>query len=166
MKYFLDTEFIEAPNHLDLISIGIVCEDGRELYLENSEVQWSRASQWVQENVRSHLTGGEALVERLEIKQRIIRFLDPPSELTRYDYPEPEFWGYYASWDWTALCWLMGGMMNTPVGWPMFCRDLRQALDAVGLEHIKQPDDAPHHALSDARWVAETYKACLSGPRP
>lgn len=44
MKYFLDTEFIEAPNHLDLISIGIVAEDGRELYGERSAVDWSKAS--------------------------------------------------------------------------------------------------------------------------
>jgi hypothetical protein len=29
MKYFLDTEFIEQPNTIELISIGIVAEDGR-----------------------------------------------------------------------------------------------------------------------------------------
>ena len=32
MKYFMDTEFQEMPNTIDLISIGIKCEDGRELY--------------------------------------------------------------------------------------------------------------------------------------
>ena len=56
MKYFLDTEFIEAPNHLDLISIGIVAEDGRELYGERSAVDWSKASQWVLDNVQPHLS--------------------------------------------------------------------------------------------------------------
>lgn len=32
MKYFIDTEFRESPNTIDLISIGVVCEDGREYY--------------------------------------------------------------------------------------------------------------------------------------
>ena len=45
MKYFLDTEFIEDGKTIDLISIGIVSEDGRELYCENSDCDLSRASQ-------------------------------------------------------------------------------------------------------------------------
>lgn len=32
MKYFLDTEFHEDGKTIDLISIGIVAEDGREYY--------------------------------------------------------------------------------------------------------------------------------------
>ena len=42
MKYFIDTEFLEGPQKgwfgkttkptIDLISVGIVCEDGREYY--------------------------------------------------------------------------------------------------------------------------------------
>ena len=30
MKYWMDTEFIERPYTIDLISIGLVAEDGRE----------------------------------------------------------------------------------------------------------------------------------------
>ena len=37
MSYFLDTEFIERPSTIELISIGLAAEDGRELYLENVE---------------------------------------------------------------------------------------------------------------------------------
>ena len=43
-KYFLDTEFIEDGKTIDLISLGIVCEDGRELYLQNSECEFQKAS--------------------------------------------------------------------------------------------------------------------------
>ena len=32
MKYWIDTEFIERPCTIDLISIGLVAEDGREFY--------------------------------------------------------------------------------------------------------------------------------------
>lgn len=60
MKYFFDTEFIEdiskwtlAKNRhfIDLISIGIVAEDGREYYAISKDFNPDDASQWVKENV-------------------------------------------------------------------------------------------------------------------
>lgn len=145
MKYFLDTEFIEAPGHLDLISIGIVAEDGRTFYAESADVDWTRASQWVLDNVKPHLDA-PALLSRSGIASAVSAFIG--------DDPAPEFWGYYCAYDWVALCWLYGTMMDLPKGWPYLCRDLRQALD----EHIKQPDDMPHHALSDAQWIASAWR--------
>ena len=38
MKYWLDTEFIAHPFTIDLISIGLVAENGREFHAESSEV--------------------------------------------------------------------------------------------------------------------------------
>lgn len=35
MRYFFDTEFYEDGKTIDLVSIGIVAEDGRELYAVN-----------------------------------------------------------------------------------------------------------------------------------
>src|SRR5712692_5468086 len=55
MKYFLDTEFIEDGRTIDLISIGIVAEDGRELYLQSADFDPFKASKWVIENVFPHL---------------------------------------------------------------------------------------------------------------
>ena len=51
MKYFLDTEFIENGMTIDLISIGVVADDGREYYAINSECDFSKASDWVLQNV-------------------------------------------------------------------------------------------------------------------
>lgn len=51
MKYFLDCEFIEDGKTIDLISIGIVCEDGREFYVISTEFEPRKASDWVVENV-------------------------------------------------------------------------------------------------------------------
>ena len=31
MKYWIDTEFIERPYTIDLISVGLVAEDGRRV---------------------------------------------------------------------------------------------------------------------------------------
>jgi hypothetical protein len=50
-KYFLDTEFIEHPGHIELISIGLVCDDGREFYMVNHTADLSQASEWVIKNV-------------------------------------------------------------------------------------------------------------------
>jgi hypothetical protein len=57
MKYWLDTEFIERPCTIDLISVGLVAEDGREFYAESSDVDWSKASQWTLRTVRPQLEG-------------------------------------------------------------------------------------------------------------
>jgi hypothetical protein len=53
MKYWLDTEFIERGSRypLELISIGIVAEDGREYYSISTEFNPKHASPWVKENV-------------------------------------------------------------------------------------------------------------------
>jgi hypothetical protein len=47
MKYWLDTEFIAHPFTIDLVSIGVVAENGREFYAESNEVDWSRRIQLV-----------------------------------------------------------------------------------------------------------------------
>lgn len=60
MRYWFDTEFIENGKTIELLSIGIVAEDGRVLYLESSECNANGASPWVIENVLPHLVGGAA----------------------------------------------------------------------------------------------------------
>lgn len=55
MRYWYDTEFIEDGRTIDLISIGIVAEDGREYYAQRAEMCLDNASQWVRDNVLVHL---------------------------------------------------------------------------------------------------------------
>jgi 3' exoribonuclease, RNase T-like len=54
--YRLDTEFIERPYTIDLISVGLVAEDGREFYAESSEVDRTTASQWTLQSAGSSST--------------------------------------------------------------------------------------------------------------
>lgn len=42
MKYFIDTEFIEEPGLIELISIGIVAEDGQEFYAISKEFNFKK----------------------------------------------------------------------------------------------------------------------------
>lgn len=55
MKIYMDSEFVDDGKTIDLISIGLVSEDGREIYLQSVEFDPSKASQWVKDNVLSHL---------------------------------------------------------------------------------------------------------------
>jgi hypothetical protein len=41
----------------------------------------------------------------------------------------PEFYAYYADYDWVVFCQLFGTMMDLPKGFPMYCIDLKQTLD-------------------------------------
>lgn len=162
MKYWLDTEFIEDGKTIDLISIGIVAEDGREFYAESLEADLSRASDWVQENVLPHLWtkakdqregnawirdgGVGGLLKRRDIAVLLHGFCAPEV------YGKPEFWGYYADYDWVALCQLFGTMMDLPKGWPMYCRDIKQLCDDKGNPKLPKQSEGEHHALADARW--------------
>lgn len=173
MKYFLDTEFLEDGNTIDLISIGVVCEDGRSYYAVSEEAPWDRIvnNDWLRTNVVPHVPviahGPVSGVYRPETtinpywKYRREIAADLNSFVTGED---NEFWAYYGDYDWVATCRLFGRMIDLPGHFPKLCYDLRQWLNHKNLKHVRQPDDAPHNALSDARWVAETYKQYSSMP--
>lgn len=159
MKYFIDAEFSErGPKYpLELISIGIVAEDGREFYRENENALSIDVNSWVRENVIPRLSLYDEEKDSYLIAGSIASIADDIDVFIGND-PSPEFWGYYCAYDWVVLCQLFGDMSCLPTGWPMYCHDLRQWLDDEALSYVSQPDDAPHHALQDARWIAQTYK--------
>lgn len=172
IKYFLDTEFIEDGSTIELISIGIVSSDLREYYAINWECDFSKANDWVQENVLTHL--GEKpsdpdeqwKIERA-IAKDIICFVKQPffkNDLKELDYQtlkqiEPkqgidiEFWTYYGSYDWVVLCWLFGAMIDLPKGFPMYTNDIKQWCKQLGNPRLPDQGEGEHHALSDAKWV-------------
>ena len=104
MKYWIDTEFVERPYTIDLISIGLVAEDGREFYAESSEVDWAKASQWTLQTVRPQLDGRG--MPREDIGYAVRRFLDADKQ--------PVFWGYFPAYDWVVFSWLFGNMDELP----------------------------------------------------
>jgi hypothetical protein len=144
MRYFIDTEFIErGPNFpIQLISIGIVSEDGREFYAVSSDFDPATASEWVKNNVLDRLGS----VERWPINyiaSRILMFIRAQ---------RPEFWGYYADYDWVVFCQIFGTMMDLPKGFPMYCRDIKQLCDEKGNPKLPEQGKGEHNALADARW--------------
>jgi len=223
MKYFIDTEFIEGfhkplfgkrRHFIDLISIGIVCEDGRTGYYLSSEYNYNDADKWVQENVilplyLEKVHGDNRNIYSVSnfhkryghdldmIKTFILGFVDDKARQDRdWEYfgvhhprkPDlaPEFYAYYADYDWVVFCSLFGRMVDLPNGFPMYCKDLKQMLDDfvtekwlpdsksymqgtgvdvtfdLALEKLKGLDEYPkqeneHSALDDAIWNMKLY---------
>lgn len=165
MKYYLDTEFIEKPGSIQLVSIGIVGEDGRTFYAENTGFDERDADDWVKENVLSKLRwwtvdGGQPLVitnkTRVEvfapitvIKNRLLQFFG--------DDPTPIFYGYFADYDWVVFCWIFGKMIDLPAHFPKYCRDLKQVLDESGKSKLPKPK-GEHNALIDAIWNRDLHR--------
>jgi len=157
MRYWFDTEFIErGPAYpIRLLSIGIVSEDGRELYCEinNAALQIHQDFQqhgdpWLTENVLPHI--GRNGMTREEIATRILAFIGDDT---------PEFWAYFADYDWVVLCQIFGRMIDLPKGWPMHCLDLKQLMESCGFkrDRLPEPGDAEHSALNDARWTRDAW---------
>jgi hypothetical protein len=52
-------------------------------------------------------------------------------------------------------------MIDLPVGYPMYCNDIIQWLNQLGLkrEFLPPEPENAHHALADALWVKQAYDA-------
>lgn len=175
MKHFFDTEFIEHAGGIQLVSIGIYSENGNTLYIESSSFDPSLADDWVKENVLAKLIygGTDNVVENSKpsgmlnikgvspednIKKHIITFLEKDSS--------PEFYAYFASYDWVVFARLFGRMIDLPKNFPMWVIDLKQMMWERGLtKEWKQqmcPDpEGEHNALVDAEWNYTLYKSIL-----
>ena len=170
MRYFFDCEFIERGHKhpIELISIGVVSENGREFYAVNRDFKPRHASTWVRENVLPLLpernptpppigspriaAASLAWMPYDRIRERLGAFVAETVTDHRI-----EFWTYYGAYDYVLLSQLMGGMEGWPSYWPYYAHDLRQFLDERNLQAVSQPDDAPHDALQDARWMRDTF---------
>ena len=161
IKYFIDTEFIEDGKTIDLISIGIVAEDGREYYAETYALHHPeigrriRAHEWLMANVVPHLAGTPE-VQRAPMELR--------DEIRYFVYgPDPKFWGYCSAYDWVVLNQLYGSMVDHPRAWEFYCHDIAQFAEDNGINRRLFPKQhlgahgAEHNALADARWTRDTY---------
>ena len=78
-----------------------------------------------------------------------------------------EFYGWYCDYDWVVFCWLFGLMIDLPSGFPMYCKDLKQDMDALWRfrSDYKDPSHHPkypiqkneHNALDDAAWTRNVH---------
>ncbi|CAM3117126.1 polyadenylate-specific 3'-exoribonuclease AS [Tsukamurella hominis] len=158
MRYFYDLEFIEDGRVIDLVSIGIVGEDGREFYAVSTEFDPERAGPWVRANVLPKLPppASKSWQSRAAIRDDVLDFLTAgPGDI--------ELWAWVAAYDHVALCQLWGPMTALPRSMPRFTRELKQLWDERGRPHLPAAPSDAHDALADARHNLAKYRAIIGG---
>lgn len=178
MLYAFDTEFIDDGITIELISLGVVREDEIDFYAQNRNASLHLASPWVLEHIfpgLSHMTENECKPPSTKWGRQVSHCKRPECPWLYHDEirdavlgfladdPHPQFLGYYSAYDWVVLCQLFGSMVDIPASWPKHARDLRTLLNVNGHHDVKQSDDDPHHALTDAQWIMRTYKQYCKG---
>lgn len=183
MRYWYDTEFLEDGRTIELISIGIVAEDGREYYAVNSEMPWEAILErdWLVRNVIPSLPiDGRKSLDRYLAHGRNV-FPKPSLDYVTLDTKatamrprfvianevrdfllaggDVELWGYYPSYDHVLLAQLWGPMIARPEGIPMWTNDVQQLAYAAGLaESLPEQTGTAHNALDDARWTKAAWE--------
>lgn len=149
--FTFDTEFIEDGKTIDLISIGIVNLNTDEtFYMISSEFDATKADDWVKDNVLAKLNPSHPRYTKQYIKECILEFCGE----------NPEFWAYYASYDWIVFCQLFGKMIDLPSTFPMICFDIKQEIirQNINKDQLPPDPDNEHNALDDAKWNALVMK--------
>lgn len=159
MKYYIDSEFMEDGKTIEILSLSIVKENGRGLYLVNTSADRTKANDWVKQNVVPQLDDFSPcilgdLVGSIPISEFVGKVLEFVDE-------KPEFWGYYAAYDWVSFCQIFGMMVDLPKGWPMFCRDIIQECKRLGNPTLPPQGKGEHHCLLDARWNKQAHEYLL-----
>jgi len=168
-----DAEFLEDGRVIDLISIALVADDGREYYAVSRDATRGRLArrirrnEWLMANVVPALPQPAGDARNSTPRRWLFNYADPrvkprhqiAAEVTAFilDTPPPrQLWADYGAYDHVLLAQLSGRMTDLPAGVPMWTHDLRQEAEALGY-----PDPPPmprraaaHNALDDAREVA------------
>lgn len=170
-EFCYDFEFRDTGKEIDPLSLGVVRDDGQELYLINAEADLFAA--WRDDFLRDHV-----------LTSLPVRY-DGPYGFPEWDYEHPDsvylasrqnfavwtrnfitegleeggtarLWAWYASYDFVILSQLYGSLVMRPKGFPMRTGDIRELQDFLGDPVLpEQPTDGEHNALVDARfnWV-------------
>ncbi len=161
LRYFYDCEFIEDGSTIDLVSIGVVCEDGREYYAVSTEFDPERAGPWVRKYVLPQLPSPSSALwrSREQIRKDLYEFLVPRPSVT------PELWAWVAAYDHVALCQLWGSMVDLPNALPRYTNELRQHWEAHGRPALPPVPPDAHDALADARHNLAKFEAIEAARR-
>lgn len=185
MKIFFDTEFTGLHKDTTLISIGMVDEGGRCFYGEFTDYDESQVSDWIEENVLSHLMlKDRGMIERLKnaFKDggyditmvrggRAVVFSVLKHWLDKYD--EIQFVSDVCHYDFVLLIDLFGTAFDLPKNVCPSCHDINQDIasyygvseyTAFGINRDEIVDEpflsefvSKHNSLYDALVIRLVY---------
>ena len=154
MKLFLDCEFTQLNQSTKLISLALVAESGDEFYVELTDTYVVEdCSDFVIQNVLPQLNlpaYGMSLIDAQAALKGFLNGIDGPLEVCS-DAPD---------WDWDFF----GQLAYVDHRWPSHVANhatnliqLFRRLEADDIGDIALPE-LPHHALLDAKILAELYR--------
>ena len=175
MRLFYDCEFVEDGSTIDLVSIGIVADNGDEYYAVSGEFDLKKfaANDWLMANVWPSLPqvrGDARMMILSSIREgasaykhakRLFSRGDPDVKPRRViadevrqficSFPDPQLWAWYGAYDHVCLAQLFGRMIDLPDGVPMWTNDLKQECVRLGDPRVPEQAEGVHNALADAR---------------
>lgn len=159
LKVFLDCEFTQLNQDSKLISLAQVSESGEEFYVELTDTYVVEdCSDFVIQYVLPQLDSRRYGKSFIEAQCSLRKFLDG------FD-GELEVCSDAPNWDWDFFVDLVDvkhqpwpvQVMNQPTS----LTSLFSQINTEALEHVEL-SDLPHHALLDARVLAELFKILVS----
>ena len=186
MKIFFDTEFTGLHKNTELISIGLIAENGNTFYGEITNYDKTQVDNWIQENVINNLkhNGHHIIEETKESYEISMNFEDVSFALNKWlkQFDEVEWVSDVCHYDMVLLIDLLtnhGSALDLPYGKiNSACHDINQdiaeayhiseilAFDKSREEILKESKieitGEKHNSLYDAKVIKAIYD-CLYG---
>lgn len=163
--FVVDAEFIEHDHEIDLVSLAVISDDGRELYAISTEFGPSAANEFVRTTVLPQLETRDSprWMSRQQIKSELLAFVGDAV---------PRFWSWGGlPYDWMVIAQLFGVEERMPTGWLYTGYDITLLVDRAGFSVDPLDERLPqfagsdaHHALADARWAQSVMRAVDGQP--
>lgn len=156
MKIFFDTEFTGLKQDAELLSIGIIAEDGRTFYAEKANAKDLNVDDWIKDNVIAHFTGQGEFEKVEDLQERIEYFLKP--------YKSVEVWSDCLAYDWVLFNNIWGHAFNIPKKIYYIPFDICTLMKIRGVdpdisrEEFSGIKGSKHNALHDARAIKACYE--------
>ena len=166
MRIFFDCEFTGLVKDTQLISLGIVSENGRTFYAEFSDYDKKKLDEWLEENVIANLRFGNGYPSSTPVvdyehhamcgtRWEVVKSLG--EWLEQFDVIE--VWSDCLAYDWVLFCDLFGGAMSLPKTINYIPFDICTLFWANGVdpdvdrEEFADMQGKKHNALHDAKVI-------------
>lgn len=149
MKIFFDTEFTGLQQDTDLMSIGLVSENGLEFYAELNDYRKDKVNDWIKANVENNFTG-KNVMSMPDLRVALTDWLGM--------FDNVEMWSDCLAYDWVLFCEIWFGAFNVPQNIYYIPFDLSTLLKIKGFDPDVNREEfvgmkgPKHNALHDA-WV-------------
>jgi hypothetical protein len=179
MKIFIDTEFTGLRKDTTLISLGIVYEDGSELYAEFTDYNESQLEDFHREHIMDKLSLGDMDVNSIRFDDKMCKkYIRGDKEfvgreidfwhqyiMKDYDNEKIHVWSDCLAYDWVLFCDMFGGALSLPknilyIPFDICTLFLMKNIDPdISREgFVDEEAENKHNALHDARVIKKCYE--------